>query len=268
MTTLQTSATQQNRPPVSFLSAQQRRRPVQHNATNVHESDKDRIEPSSSVSTSIPSKAPLNQWNIPLAVLNEQSPSRPFYTYKEENHLRAQTAHFISQMGQKCKITQWAIATASVYMHVFYARFSLTQFDRFEVAATCLFLAGKVEERRTRVDQVIHAYFVIRSLAKLPSDKLSILYVTDAQGRKMPKVPSSDSDEFDRMRQRMYQLEHVVLDAIEFQFEIVHPYTNLMTFLRDKIYGAEFSNECSFAKPFIYKIQSVLTDIFVLCFVS
>ena len=158
----------------------------------------------------------------------------------DQTLLRAETADFISQMGQQCKITQWAIATGSVYLHVFFTRFSFARFDRFEVAATCLFLAGKVEERRTRVDQVINAYYHVR-LNPPAFSSSSSSSSTGATIQLLP--PSPSSPEYDALRQRIYTLEFAVLDAIEFVFEVSHPYPNLMTYLRETIYGPKYANK-------------------------
>jgi hypothetical protein len=156
--------------------------------------------------------------------------------------LRAETADFISQMGQQCKITQWAIATASVYLHVFFTRFSFSRFDRFEVAATCLFLAGKVEERRTRVDQVINAYYHVR-LNPPPASSSTSSSSSSLSAAIHLLPPSPSSPEYEALRQRIYALEMVVLDATDFQFEVVHPYPNIMTYLRESIYGPKYANK-------------------------
>jgi len=153
--------------------------------------------------------------------------------------LRAETADFISQMGQVCKITQWTIATASVYMHVFFTHFSFKSFDRFEIAATCLFLAGKVEERRIRVDQVIHAYYQVRL------NPMALSKINKSSPASQPStilIPTPNSLEWESFRGRIYTLEFAVLDTIEFVFELSHPYTNLMGFIRDTIFGPSYAN--------------------------
>ena len=186
-----------------------------------------------------------NPWYITQEQLTSLSPSvADGISLAAQTLLRAETADFISQMGQQCKITQLAIATGSVYLHVFFTRFSFSRFDRFEVAATCLFLAGKVEERRTRVDQVINAYYHVRlnpptttasSCSSSPASSLSSAI------HLLP--PSPTSPEYEALRNRIYSLEFVVLDAIEFQFELTHPYTNLMVFLRETILGPKYANK-------------------------
>ena len=189
-----------------------------------------------------------NPWHISPHHLTAASPSlADGIPHPAQVLLRAETADFISQMGQQCKITQWAIATGSVYLHVFFTRFSFARFDRFEVAATCLFLAGKVEERRTRVDQVINAYYHVRlnPPAASSSSSLSSSALSSAI-HLLP--PSPQSPEYDALRQRIYTLEFALLDAIEFVFEVSHPYPNLMTYLRETIYGPTYANKREIAQ--------------------
>ena len=188
-----------------------------------------------------------NPWYITPEQLATLSPSTADgISLSAQTLLRAETADFISQMGQQCKITQLAIATGSVYLHVFFTRFSFARFDRFEVAATCLFLAGKVEERRTRVDQVINAYYHVR--LNPPSTPAASSSSASSSGTSLSSAihllpPSPTSPEYEALRNRIYSLEFVVLDAIEFQFELTHPYTNLMVFLRETILGPKYANK-------------------------
>ena len=185
-------------------------------------------------------RAHPNPWLITTAQLSSTPSLSDGLSRSQETLLRAETADFVSQMGQQCKITQWAIATGSVYLHVFFTRFSFARFDRFEVAATCLFLAGKVEERRTRVDQVINAYYHVRLNAVQSSSSSS----QSSQGAAIHLLPPSQtSPEYDALRNRIYTLEFALLDAIEFVFEVSHPYPNLMTYLRETIYGPSYANK-------------------------
>jgi hypothetical protein len=203
-----------------------------------------------------------------------------------ERRIRAEACHFISILGQKCEITQLAIATASVYFHVFYTRVGippvlnpsatllvnsstvnmnmnmntatpLVTFDMYELGATCLFLAGKAEERRIRVDKVIEAYYAI---------KPQFIPDRDAYGRIIRKVaPSGDSPEFERSRQKIYSIEELLLDVIQFEFDVKHPYTYLITFIKDKIYGKEYADACKYIQ---LAITCLVSSPLVLCDLS
>jgi len=192
------------------------------------------------------SMSQCSPFHIAPANLTSHSPSLiDGISFKEETLMRAESADFISQMGQVLQISQWTIATAATYMHAYFAHFSMGRFDRFEVAATCLFLAGKVEERRIRVDQVIHAYYSVRlnhiSLNKKHSRPSSNQSVKHAAHFGL-NMPTPASDEWEAFRQRIYALEFAVLDTVEFNFELTHPYQNLMTFVRDVIFGPNYAN--------------------------
>jgi hypothetical protein len=132
--------------------------------------------------------------------------------------------------------------------------FSLPQ----EIACTCLFLAGKVEERRVRVDYVLGAYY---------ADK-------EAEERKMATAgreefhvrprPVLDSAEWDALRTRVYEYEALLLDAIEYNFDILHPYSYLRKFLEKYIYSnvycKESTNTHDTAGPSRSALLSLLTD--------
>lgn len=59
------------------------------------------------------------------------SPSqRDGLTANDEFMLRAHTCGFMSAMGQRLKLGQLALATASVYLQVFYTHYSFKAMDR------------------------------------------------------------------------------------------------------------------------------------------
>ena len=166
----------------------------------------------------------------------QYTPSRQYFTAAIEAKYRIDVCTFISLIGQKCSITQMAIAVASIYLHQYLQCISLLQYDIYEIGATCLFLAGKVEERRIRIDTIIDTYYKIRAMY-IPD--------RDSNGNAIRKpVPTSDSIEFDRMRDRMYKHEELLLDCIEYQFDVKYPYTYLIHILKDKIYGPNYADAC------------------------
>jgi len=146
----------------------------------------------------------------------ENSPSRGYMSLKHEKKLRKDSCAFIAAVGQNLEISQIAIATASVYFHCFYARLSFQDYDRYEVAATCVFLSGKVEEKRKRVDQVIKAYYFVKN-----------------QQRRAPY----NSAEWVKLRNTIYKYESILLDVIEYNFAVRHPYKFLLKYLNDLFGG-------------------------------
>merc|ERR1711991_900151 len=60
--------------------------------------------------------------------------------------LLTRAIEFLQNVGMKLRLPQLTIATAVVYFQRFYVVHSLKKYDIFKIAATSLFLAGKVEE--------------------------------------------------------------------------------------------------------------------------
>ena len=52
-------------------------------------------------------------------------------------------ASFIHECAKKINSSQNAINTAIIFFHRFYMLYSLQQYDKYEIALACLFLAGK-----------------------------------------------------------------------------------------------------------------------------
>lgn len=152
--------------------------------------------------------------------LRFHTPSRAKHiSYTEELRLRKDTILFIGALGKACDIGSLAVATASVYCHTFFLKQDFqtennkSGHDRYEVAAACLFLAGKVEERLRRVNDVVRQCFVVRFPGK--------------------RVLADDDEELINFRRRLYQKETLLLDVIEYNFRITHPYSLLPTYFNE-----------------------------------
>ncbi|KAF2348337.1 Cyclin N-terminal [Trinorchestia longiramus] len=75
--------------------------------------------------------------------------------------------NFIQQLGETLKLRQQVVATATVFLKRFYARYSLKCIDPLLLAPTAVFLASKVEEcgvisnnRLISTCQAVGEYFV------------------------------------------------------------------------------------------------------------
>lgn len=58
-------------------------------------------------------------------------------------------SNIIQYIGEQYKVRQQVIATATIYLKRFYARYPLKSVDPWLLCPTCLFLAAKVEEFST-----------------------------------------------------------------------------------------------------------------------
>jgi len=150
----------------------------------------------------------------------------------EERILRSQTCVFISEMGKTKKLGQLVVATAQVFLQVFFTRYSFKQIDRLDVACACLFLASKVEEKRTRVDDVINAYYQQRETLQ---QQLSAVAAERGE-----KFELDEARPIEAMRQRVAEIETILLDAIEYNFDILHPYSYLRKFIEKYIFSPHY----------------------------
>lgn len=132
----------------------------------------------------------------------EKSPLRDQMTIEKEHQLRNRLGHFIFKTGRDLNFPYQAIATACVYMHHFYMCFHYSEKDRYIVCYACLFLASKTEECRKTISDIIRAMFLFR--------------------RKKP--PPKTSETFKEMQNRVFREESKVLQAIDFSFQLNHPY--------------------------------------------
>lgn len=91
----------------------------------------------------------------------------------EEKHRRCKGVNAIYRMGEYMRLSQHVMNAASVYLHRFYMRKPLEHgpnkigHPHYEMAATCLFLACKVEESHRKLPNVIDA--ATASLDKSPA---------------------------------------------------------------------------------------------------
>ncbi|KAI8371354.1 cyclin-like protein [Radiomyces spectabilis] len=116
----------------------------------------------------------MNQWLFTKDELY-QMPSivNDGMTFEEERLSRLRGCCFIQIIGCRLEVPQVTIATATSYFHRFYARNSFKSYDYEYVAATCVYLAGKVEESSRQLKDVVTACIISR---KTHSDEKGKIY--------------------------------------------------------------------------------------------
>ncbi|RFU32173.1 hypothetical protein B7463_g4185, partial [Scytalidium lignicola] len=154
----------------------------------------------------------------------------------EERCRRAKGVNFIIQAGILLKLPQVTLATASVFFHRFYMRFSmvpekgglhhywqermldpniLTYDPTYQnIAATSLFLATKSEENCRKTKEIVIA------VAKVAQKNASL--IIDEQ-----------SKEYWRWRDNILLYEELMLELLTFDVVVQSPYNYLYNFLRD-----------------------------------
>ncbi len=137
---------------------------------------------------------------------------------EKEREFRSKGVNFILQVGIMLKLPQITLATASVFLHRFYMRHMMQSapgrpgFHHYEVGATSLFLATKVEENCRKMKELVIA--CVRVAQKDPH-----------------KIVDEQDKEYWRWRDVILYNEDVMLEAICFDLSLEPPYKALFEFL-------------------------------------
>jgi len=120
-------------------------------------------------------------------------------------------ARFIFECGKKLEARCLTLATASSLFHKFFAATSIADYDPYLIAATCLYLAGKVEDNHLKLRDVIN---VVHSTLHRTLDPLAL------------------GDEYWNIRDAIVQAELLVLRMVKFQVKFSHPHKYLLHYLK------------------------------------
>ena len=138
---------------------------------------------------------------------------------EKERENRSKGVNFILQAGIMLKLPQITLATASVFLHRFYMRHSMVEvpgrmpgFHYYSMAATCLFLATKVEENCRKMKELVIA--CVRVAQKDPN-----------------KLVDEQDKEYWKWRDNILHSEDVLLEALCFDLSLEAPYKTLFELL-------------------------------------
>lgn len=109
-------------------------------------------------------------------------------------------------------------ATATVYFRVFYARRAVQEFGMLHTVVASVFLAGKVEEKRVKLENV--------------TTGLEACYQRTMQ----QVLPPSETGK--KLRDDVLAREAVLLETVEYTFQLVHPYGFISSVVSDT-YGGD-----------------------------
>ncbi|PHH86678.1 hypothetical protein CDD83_9888 [Cordyceps sp. RAO-2017] len=159
---------------------------------------------------------PLNQWFFTSDEVHSTPSIVDGIPPSEERLRRAKGVNFIYQAGVMLDLPQITLWVAGVFFHRFFMRFSMVQekggIHHYNIAATALFLANKVEEncRKTK-DIIIAVAKVAQKNAKLVIDE--------------------QSKEYWRWRDGILTYEEIMLEQLTFDLMIDNPYRHLFELL-------------------------------------
>jgi protein BUR2 len=165
-----------------------------------------------------------SQWYFTDAELLRAPSINAGLTPHKERENRSKGVNFILQVGIMLKLPQITLGTASVFLHRFFMRHSMIE-DKvsipgvtkpgqhyYSVAATCLFLATKVEENCRKMKELVIA--CVRVAQKNPT-----------------KLVDEQDKEFWRWKDTILQMEDTLLEALCFDLNLEPPYRTLYDLL-------------------------------------
>ncbi|KAI8888077.1 cyclin-like protein [Backusella circina FSU 941] len=131
--------------------------------------------------------------------------------FSAENELldRTKGCHYLLSVGAKLNLPQLPLATATTFFHRFYMRQSMKHYHVYDIAATCLFVATKVEECTRRMKDIV----VACAQKAQKNDRLEL---------------SEDSKDFIKWKDTLLRYEVILLETLCFDLAIQHPHSILV----------------------------------------
>jgi len=133
---------------------------------------------------------------------------------RQVDYLRGNThyivAHFILECCKKLEAECLTTATAACLFHKFFSTANILEYDPYLIAATCIYLAGKVEDDHLKLRDVIN---VVHATLQRTEEPLSL------------------DNEYWNIRDAIVQTELFVLRMVGFQVRFAHPHKHMLHYL-------------------------------------
>ncbi|KAJ7632590.1 cyclin-like protein [Roridomyces roridus] len=144
-----------------------------------------------------------SQWLFPLEAF-QATPTN--WSLQKELYDRARGIEFLFRLGSSLVLPTSAILTAATWFQRFYMRFSMEEYHRQDVAASCIFLATKTEECGRK----------LRDVARICQVKIT-----------NKEVPP-ESKEVEQCQAAILLTEEALLEALCFDYVIESPHSKLV----------------------------------------
>jgi hypothetical protein len=151
-----------------------------------------------------------SRWIFPGNSLENPPSVKLGMTLDQERKLRQKSCLFIIELGKYLQCNHVVLSAATIMFHRFFMAQAFQQHDRFIICATCVFLAGKVEESPKRIKDVVDMFLLIRKKIRAESVEAELKSTQD----------------------KILVAERILLQTLEFDLQINHPYGNCMDLLK------------------------------------
>ncbi|KZT50813.1 cyclin-like protein [Calocera cornea HHB12733] len=152
----------------------------------------------------------LVQWLFTPSALYATPSQADGYSVQQERVERARGVEFLFRVGLQLGMHQHTMSAAAVFFHRFYMRYSFLDYHRFEIAATCLFLAGKVEENGRKLHDVACAIII------------KLHRTSSSQSQSTTDLLKTHEREVARFEHLITVYELLLADALAFDLEVAH----------------------------------------------
>ncbi|KZP12012.1 cyclin-like protein [Athelia psychrophila] len=160
--------------------------------------------------SSAASPAGPSQWIFSASsLLKTPSNTASGITLDKELYDRSRGVEFLFRLGSSLGLPSTAMFTAATWFHRFFMRYSLDNYHRQDVAASCIFLATKTEECGRK----------LRDVARVCEAKIA--------NKEVNLIPE-DGKEVETRQTSILLVEEVLLEAICFDFVVDSPHAELV----------------------------------------
>lgn len=145
-----------------------------------------------------------------MQLQREKNQKLPVVNYKDlESNFIA--VRYIFECGIKLDAQPLTIATAAILFHRFFKETDSTGYDSYLIAATTIYLAGKVKDDPLKIRDVIN-----------------VAHNTLHRGCQ----PLELGDEYWNMRDAIVQAELLIMRMLKFEVTVVHPHKYMLHYLK------------------------------------
>jgi len=166
----------------------------------------------------------FDPWKYTAEELAKQTPSRKSgISLEDEKRRRVKASGFIIKMGSGSPLQlqmKPVLATARIMLQRFFVRQSFKEWDEKVIAAACIFLAAKSEDRPRKLHDVVQAYHKAKTQSL--SGTVSRVEHLDPKGR-----------DFFLLKESLLTHERVILQTISFDLTIKHPYHTMIKMCKE-----------------------------------
>ncbi|KAI7861229.1 cyclin-like protein, partial [Spinellus fusiger] len=150
----------------------------------------------------------LDQWLFTKEELLDTPSILDGVTHEQEQMDRTKGCHYLLAVGAKLNLPQLVLVTATTFFHRFFMRQSIRRFHVYDIAATSLFVATKVEENARRLKDFVNAC----AQKAQKNDRL---------------ILEEGSKDFVKWKDTMLHYEAILLKTLCFDLSIEHPHNSL-----------------------------------------